>query len=83
MAPLMWEANTRPGKYGNGLGTVFKLSWASSGGGLGGNCSSQLRIESTDGAEPQGGLYLDGLGNIFGTTAGDANGGSVVFEITP
>ncbi len=68
-------------QYSDGLGTVFELSPSSDGPWV--ETIIHNFGSSTDGASPQGGLHLDNFGNLFGTTAGDANGGSVVFEITP
>jgi uncharacterized repeat protein (TIGR03803 family) len=73
--------NISSAQYPAGLGTVFKLSPGS-----GGKWEETILHDFgsiADGAAPEGGLYLDNSGNLFGTTAGDANGGSVVFEITP
>jgi uncharacterized repeat protein (TIGR03803 family) len=41
-------------------------------------------FSGADGAQPDANLILDDKGNLYGTTAtGGANGGGVVFEITP
>ena len=38
----------------------------------------------SDGGAPQGGLVLDGKGNLYGTTQqGGSDSGGTVFEVTP
>jgi len=70
-----------------GCGTVFELTPNSSGGWtesvLYSFCSA---TNCTDGAEPfwNTGLTLDSVGNLYGTAGGGgANGGGVVFELSP
>ena len=54
-----------------GCGTVFKLSQQASGGWL----ETVLdTFNGADGAAPLGTLILDGAGNLYGTTSGDAGG---------
>ncbi len=64
-----------------GCGTVFKLTptW---------NGYTETTLYSfqggTDGATPNGGLFKDLSGNIYGTTYyGGANGAGIVFELSP
>ena len=63
----------------NNLGTVFEL-----------RTDGQLYVLHTfqggmDGARPEGGLFRDGAGNLYGTTrnGGGARDGGTVFQITP
>ncbi len=67
-------------EYPQGLGTVFKLTPSSGG-------WTETIVHNfgslTDGSLPHAGLFIDSQGNLYGTTAGDVNGGSVVFEIAP
>jgi uncharacterized repeat protein (TIGR03803 family) len=72
--------NNSYGGFG-GCGTVFKLtpSW---------NGYTETTLYSfqggTDGAAPNGGLFKDAQGNLYGTTYyGGANGGGTVFELSP
>jgi uncharacterized repeat protein (TIGR03803 family) len=61
----------------SGLGTVFELA-------KGSNAITTLAsFNSTDGANPQGDLFMDGRGNLYGTTAlgGTAGGYGAVFEL--
>lgn len=63
-------------------GTVFELSPTSAGG-----WTESVLYSFTggaDGAEPQAGLILDSVGNLYGTaSSGGAYGVGVVFELTP
>jgi len=68
-------------QYDLGFGTVFELS-PSSGGEWSESVLHNFQLGS-DGGVPQSGLLLDGSGNLFGATAGDAYTGSVVYEIIP
>ena len=71
---------TNSGGAGDGEGTVFKLS---------GRKYSVLysfctQTNCADGDFPDGGVILDGGGNLFGTTLlGGANGEGTIFELTP
>jgi len=65
-----------------GCGTVFELSPLSGGGWK----ESVLHVfNGSDGSGPTGGVILDSVGNVYGTTASDsANYGfGTVFELTP
>jgi uncharacterized repeat protein (TIGR03803 family) len=53
---------------GNGCGTVFELS-PTSGGGWAGKFLHSFTGVGVDGALPNGGLILDGAGNLYGTTS--------------
>jgi len=66
----------------NGCGVVFKLAPD----GSGGYTESTLYSfsSSNDGAVPQGGLILEGAGNLYGTTAGGGSSGNgTVFKLAP
>jgi uncharacterized repeat protein (TIGR03803 family) len=69
-----------PGCGGFGCGTVYKLSPSGSG------WTEQTLYsfhDGTDGAEPQGGVIMDGAGNLYGSTCcGDGTGGTL-FELSP
>jgi len=79
---------------GNGCGTVFELSPAA-GGGWAGKFLHRFTGVGFDGAYPNGGLVLDGAGNIYGTTSqggkgmcveytgGPVQGCGTVFELSP
>lgn len=91
-APVsMDDAGTLYGTTNNGgvvcddsgatCGTVFKLSAKGKEKGL------HTFIGGSDGAYPKGGVAIDALGNLFGTTAGGGAGGGecgcgIVFKIT-
>jgi uncharacterized repeat protein (TIGR03803 family) len=69
------------GGSGCGCGVVYKLApgakgkWA---------YTVVHTFTGNDGAQPDANLILDSEGNLYGTTAtGGANGGGVVFELTP
>ena len=67
---------------GDGCGTVFELSPLSGGGWK----ERVLHVfNGSDGAGPIGGVILDSVGNLYGTTSSDsANYGfGTVFELTP
>jgi uncharacterized repeat protein (TIGR03803 family) len=75
----MYGATTQGGA--NGLGAVYELS--PNGGGW-----SERVIYSftggTDGGYPTAGLYIDNVGNLFGSTSnGGSGGGGTVFELSP
>jgi uncharacterized repeat protein (TIGR03803 family) len=86
-APLILDAGgnvygttTFGGAYDQGI--VFELSPLAGGG------WTYKRLHSfgngTDGQRPQGGLVLDGAGNLYGTTvAGGAHGDGTVFKLAP
>ena len=65
----------------NNYGSVFKLS--PSGSGWTESTIHGFTFHGGDGAIPQGGLILDGSGNLWGTTVHDSTGGGTVFELTP
>ena len=71
--------------YG-GCGEIFKLAPDGSGWTL----STIATFDGAHGASPQGGVIIDGAGNLYGTASagGDLNcnapvGCGVVFEVTP
>ncbi|HUI41875.1 MAG TPA: choice-of-anchor tandem repeat GloVer-containing protein [Terriglobia bacterium] len=73
-------ANTT-GCYGNGCGTVFKITPSGTLTTLHSFCSQST---CTDGAEPSAALVQAADGNFYGTTpAGGAYGQGTVFKITP
>jgi uncharacterized repeat protein (TIGR03803 family) len=60
----------------NGYGTVFELAAGS------GTITALASFDKTDGANPWGGLVMDGSGNLYGTTyQGGASGYGTVFEV--
>lgn len=73
-------AGGQPGCSGFGCGTIFKLSPSGSG------WTEQTLYtfhDSSDGADPQGGLIMDSAGNIYGSTCcGDSTGGTI-FQLSP
>jgi hypothetical protein len=73
-------AGGQPGCSGFGCGTVFQLSPSGSG------WTEQTLYtfhDSSDGADPQGGLIMDSAGNLYGSTCcGDGTGGTI-FELSP
>lgn len=67
------------GQYGAGV--VFELARA-----IGGSWDEAVlhSFDGYDGSEPHGGLAIDALGNLFGTTEiGGAYDAGVVFQLTP
>jgi uncharacterized repeat protein (TIGR03803 family) len=74
------QGGTQLGCSNNSCGVVFELSPNGSG------WTEKVLHTFTggsDGANPFGGLILDGAGNLYGTAAtGGAHGGGTVFEIT-
>jgi uncharacterized repeat protein (TIGR03803 family) len=70
-----------PGCDGFGCGTVFKLS--PSGSGWTETTLYQFR-NSSDGADPEGGVVIDGAGNLYGATlGGESAPGGTVYELSP
>jgi uncharacterized repeat protein (TIGR03803 family) len=67
----------------NGPGTVFELSPPSTPGGAWTESVLWNFGNHSDGANPDAGVILDGGGNLYGTAGGGANGGGIVFELTP
>jgi uncharacterized repeat protein (TIGR03803 family) len=77
----LYGATTYGGTSSRGCGVVYKLAP-----GANGNWTYTVlhRFTGSDGAQPDANLILDSKGNLYGTTAtGGANGGGVVFELTP
>ncbi|MGO9266028.1 MAG: choice-of-anchor tandem repeat GloVer-containing protein [Candidatus Binataceae bacterium] len=65
----------------NGEGTVFELTPS---GGWSESLLWSFGSGSADGQNPYAGLFMDGSGNLYGTTgAGGHYGGGTVFELTP
>jgi uncharacterized repeat protein (TIGR03803 family) len=76
----LYSTTTVGGAYGQG--TVFELRPNASGGWN----EKVLRNfgSGTDGAQPQGGLIFDSVGNLYGaTTYGGTEGEGAVFEMSP
>jgi uncharacterized repeat protein (TIGR03803 family) len=74
---------TTSGGGAYGYGTVFELS-PNGDGSWTETVLHSFMFDDPDGSEPQGGLVLDGVGNLYGTTtSGGANGRGTVFELTP
>jgi hypothetical protein len=77
--------------YGGNCGTVFKLSPPKTKGGKWTEKVLHSFASGTDGANPNGGLVLDGGGNVYGTTFGGGNesgecgsgGCGTAFELKP
>jgi uncharacterized repeat protein (TIGR03803 family) len=67
---------------GNGCGTVFELSPTASGG-WAGKFLHRFTGVGTDGAYPNGGLILDGTGNLYGTTSQGGKGMCVLYTGGP
>lgn len=66
---------------GNACGTAFKLTPASNGKF---NRTLLYAFDDKHGANPNAGVILDAMGNIFGTAVGGGSDGfGVVFVITP
>ncbi len=58
---------------GSSNGTIFELTPSG---------ENTLYTLSSNASDPEGDLIFDPAGNIYGTTAGGANGGAAVFEMT-
>jgi hypothetical protein len=70
--------------YGGQCGTVFKLSPPKTKGGKWTEEVLHNFASGSDGANPNGGLVLDGAGNVYGTTfAGGTPGWGMVFKLNP
>jgi uncharacterized repeat protein (TIGR03803 family) len=73
-------------QYGGayGKGTVFQLTPST--GGAWTETVLHSFTAGTDGQQPQGGLVIDGAGNLFGTTSGGGDRNAecgTVFELSP
>jgi uncharacterized repeat protein (TIGR03803 family) len=61
----------------SGEGSIFELAKGSS------TITTLASFNGTNGANPHGGLIMDGSGNLYGTTgSGGATNGGTVFELT-
>jgi uncharacterized repeat protein (TIGR03803 family) len=70
--------------YGGQCGTVFEVSPPKTKGGKWTEEVLHNFASGTDGANPNGGLVLDGAGNVYGTTfAGGTPGWGMVFKLNP
>jgi uncharacterized repeat protein (TIGR03803 family) len=70
----LYGTTRQAGAYGDG--TVFRLAPGS------GKLTALASFNGTDGANPYGGLIMDGSGNLYGTTyGGGAHGDGTVFEL--
>jgi uncharacterized repeat protein (TIGR03803 family) len=70
----LYGTTTRGGAYGDG--TVFEVVHGS------GTITALASFNGSNGANPDGGLLMDGSGNLYGTTtAGGAANGGTVFEL--
>ena len=65
----------------NGYGTVFEITAASIAAGSPA-ITMLASFNGTNGQYPEGGLIMDGSGNLYGTTYKGANGYGTMFEIT-
>jgi uncharacterized repeat protein (TIGR03803 family) len=80
-SPLFGVTN---GGGSNGYGTAFELTRTSRGGWRETVLHNFCLQPCADGQIPEGGLTLDGKGNLYGTTVvGGVNNGGTVFELTP
>lgn len=69
---------------GDSAGTIFSLGLGGSVGDLYSFTGGLVENVTHDGEIPQGGLALDGAGNLFGSTLkGGTGAGGTVFEVTP
>ncbi|HEY1687042.1 MAG TPA: choice-of-anchor tandem repeat GloVer-containing protein [Tepidisphaeraceae bacterium] len=67
---------TTNGGGANYQGTVFKVAAGTH------TLSTPVTFNNTNGSYPTGGLFMDGMGNVFGTTSqGGASSDGTVFEI--
>jgi uncharacterized repeat protein (TIGR03803 family) len=67
---------TTPSGGANEKGTIYEIVKGSN------TIKTLFSFDGAHGADPQGGLTMDGKGNIFGATlSGGASGGGVIFEI--
>jgi uncharacterized repeat protein (TIGR03803 family) len=64
-----------------GYGAIYELT--PSGSGWSESTIHGFTYHGNDGANPQGGLILDALGNLYGTTVHSPMGGGTVFEMVP
>jgi uncharacterized repeat protein (TIGR03803 family) len=61
-----------------GYGTVFEIPAGTN------TVTTLLSFNATDGFGPEGGIYLDASGNLFGTTSeGGTNNDGTLFELSP
>ncbi len=66
-----------PGNNGYGYGTVYKFNLATHG------LTTLVQLTPNDGSNPDGGVMLDGSGNLYVTTSYEGEHGSgTVFELT-
>jgi uncharacterized repeat protein (TIGR03803 family) len=63
----------------NGAGTVLEIAYTPDG--YASTPITLVSFDDTDGSGLNGSLIIDAHGNLFGTTAGGANGYGTVFEI--
>ncbi len=70
------------GVGGTGCGTVFELTPPSGMGGEWGETTLYRFRSNPDGGNPDGGVVLDEMGNLYGTTVGGGdNGNGTIFEL--
>jgi hypothetical protein len=85
------KGTTCDGFYGGQCGVVFKLNPPKTKGGKWTEKVLHNFASGTDGANPNGGLVLDGKGNVYGTTFGGGNesgecgtgGCGTAFQLSP
>jgi uncharacterized repeat protein (TIGR03803 family) len=58
-----------------GYGSIYELAKGSS------SVTTLASFNNSNGAYPEGGLVMDGVGNLYGTTFGGSNTTGVVFEL--
>jgi uncharacterized repeat protein (TIGR03803 family) len=84
-------ANTYPGVIRDSSGDLYGTTWGGGASGDGtvfevaagsGTITDLASFDGTDGANPRGGLIMDGSGNLYGTTTGGgASSDGTVFEL--
>jgi uncharacterized repeat protein (TIGR03803 family) len=74
---VLYGSTDNGGSFGKG--TIYKLTPAKKGY----TESIIWNFDGSDGLDPTGPLYVDGSGDVFGTTSAGALGGGSIFELAP